>query len=276
MSKSVHRYLTGKIIASTGEFTQQVLRLLRHKIIVPASNFTESQSPQMMARATIVLGIMGCDQPHTLNPRYGYAAACNANAGIDTNKKSGHSVRKNVALSLALMLSDSELDEKVPGNEHLATSSTSIARTLASMELLSQGFTTWEAYINAAEILRTMFLYASEPQPVLIRGAKNAIFLIAKSNITLVVGTLAYDTAHSKNTEERIRCLKLLGWLVRKVRWSQNITSTILLTLVCRIQYFYSPMSTGSSKLLSRRLTRIFLISEIMCYLQLRVCSTTW
>lgn len=144
----------------------------------------------MMARATIVLGIMGCDQPQMLSP----------------------SARKHTALSLALLLSDSALDEPKASD----VSGSSVARTLASMELLSQGFSTWESYINAAEILRTMFAYASGVQPAISRGARNALFKIARTNMPLVIGTLTFDATHAKKIEERLRCLRLIGMFIRK------------------------------------------------------------
>ncbi|KAI9489850.1 hypothetical protein BDB00DRAFT_595478 [Zychaea mexicana] len=159
---------------------------------LPTSSSPESHSPYMMARATIVLGIMGCDQPQML----------------DT------SVRKYTALSLALLLSDSDLDD--PKTQHTDPSHASVARTLASMELLSQGFSTWESYINAAEVLRTMFAYANNTQPAVSRGAKNAIFEIAKTNMPLVIGTLTYDATHTKRTDDRVQCLWIINSFIRK------------------------------------------------------------
>lgn len=155
----------------------------------------------MMARASIVLGIMGCDQPQTLSPR----------------------VRKSTALSLTILLSDAELDDSrntsgTDGEPALSTGS--MARTLSSMELLSQGFQTWETYINAAEVLRTLFMYATDPQPFMAlvsRGAKTAIFQISATNMPLVVSTLTFDTMNAKSMDSRLRCLKIIGTFIRKV-----------------------------------------------------------
>ncbi|KAI7852315.1 hypothetical protein BDC45DRAFT_444103 [Circinella umbellata] len=143
-------------------------------------------------KATIVLGIMGCDQPQMLD----------------------NHVRRYTALSLALLLSDSDLDE--PKSHQSDPSHASVARTLASMELLSQGFNTWESYINAAEVLRTMFAYTTDTQPAVSRGAKNAIFQIASMNTPLVIGTLTYDTSNAKKLEDRIQCLRIIGSFIRK------------------------------------------------------------
>lgn len=154
----------------------------------------------MMARASIVLGIMGCDQPQTLSPR----------------------VRKSTALSLTILLSDAELEEtKHDGVTEPTLSTGSMARTLSSMELLSQGFQTWETYINAAEVLRTLFMYATDSQPVMAlisRGARTAIFKISEANMPLVISTLTFDTMNAKALDDRLRCLKIIGTFIRKVR----------------------------------------------------------
>ncbi|KAI9314144.1 hypothetical protein BX666DRAFT_1970762 [Dichotomocladium elegans] len=185
------RSLFSSAIAGLSE--QEIISLVAYwENYLPTSNSQDSQGPQMMARATIVLGIMGCDQPQLLSPR----------------------VRKFTALSLAFLLSDSDLDDTK--TQHTDLSTASIARTLASMELLSQGFTTWESYINAAEVLRTMFLYALDSQAAMSRGANNAIFKIAETNMPLVIGTLTYDATHAKKTDERVRCLKIIGIFIRK------------------------------------------------------------
>lgn len=149
----------------------------------------------MMSRASIVLGIMGCDQPQILSPR----------------------VRKSTALSLTILLSDAEFDENNATESTLSTGS--MARTLSSMELLSQGFETWETYINAAEVLRTLFMYAADSQPVMgliSRGAKAAIFQISIANMPLVINTLTFDTMNAKVLENRLKCLKIIGMFIRK------------------------------------------------------------
>ncbi|CEI98608.1 hypothetical protein RMCBS344292_12713 [Rhizopus microsporus] len=136
---------------------------------------SENSNPQMMARASIILGIMGCDQPQTLDPR----------------------VRKSTALSLTILLSDVDLDTNNSENNTLSTGS--MARTLSSMELLSQGFKTWENYINAAEVLRTLFMYATNSQPMMAlisRGAKAAIFQISITNMPLEP-ILLYSHVHN-------------------------------------------------------------------------------
>lgn len=187
--------------AVTGLSKDDITALVDYwEAFLPTSSSPENSGPQMMARASIVLGIMGCDQPQTLSPR----------------------VRKSTALSLTILLSDAELDDSrhhtnSEGEQTLSTGS--MARTLSSMELLSQGFQTWETYINAAEVLRTLFMYATDPQPVMAlvsRGAKTAIFQISVANMPLVISTLTFDTMNAKALDGRLRCLKIIGSFIRK------------------------------------------------------------
>lgn len=63
-----------------------------------------------------------------------------------------------------------------------------------------------------------MFVYALDTQPAVSRGANNAIFQIAATNMPLVIGTLTYDATRAKKTSERIRCLKIIGTFIRKVK----------------------------------------------------------
>ncbi|KAI9472282.1 MAG: hypothetical protein EXX96DRAFT_597308 [Benjaminiella poitrasii] len=182
--------------AVTGLSKDDIVTLVDYwEAFLPTSSSPENSGAQMMARASIVLGIMGCDQPQMLPPR----------------------VRKSTALSLTILLSDAELNEARHATSTLSTGS--MARTLSSMELLSQGFSTWEAYINAAEVLRTLFLYATDSQPLMAlvnRGAKSAIFEISTRNMPLVISTLTFDTMRGKTAEDRLRCLKIIGTFIRR------------------------------------------------------------
>jgi hypothetical protein len=110
---------------------------------------------------------------------------------------------------------------------------TTLTRVLSSMELLSQGFTTWEAYINASNVLRTLFTYANQPFSSAVtcqairQGAKNAIFTIAKNNhMSLIIGTLTFDTTHAKKIEHRLGCLKIISSFIRKVNFRKERAQT--------------------------------------------------
>lgn len=174
-----------------------------------------------MTRATNVLGIIGCEQPELLDD----------------------STKKSTALSLTLLLSDANMDETTNTNINTSNSSPSLSqpstttnpsspsammdvltltRILSSMELLSQGFKVWESYINASNVLRTLFSYATNlslQHQFIKQGAKNAIFNIAKSgHILLVIGTLTFDTANDKKIENRLTCLKIISFFIRMVK----------------------------------------------------------
>ncbi|KAG2228566.1 hypothetical protein INT48_008735 [Thamnidium elegans] len=198
--------------AVTGLSPDDIVALVDYwEAFLPTSNLPENSGPQMMARASIVLGIMGCDQPQTLSSR----------------------VRKSTALSLTILLSDAELDESRHASDgEQMLSAGSMARTLSSMELLSQGFQTWETFINAAEVLRTLFMYATDPLPAMAlvsRGAKTAIFQISVANMPLVISTLTFDTMNAKSLDDRLRCLKIIGSFIRKepILLNSNVYSVV-------------------------------------------------
>lgn len=149
----------------------------------------------MIVRASVILGIIGCDQPQKLSTR----------------------VCKSTASSLTLLLSDAEMDNSEEGG---ISSAGSVARILSSMELLSQGFKTWEMHIDAAEVLRTLFMYAADSRPTMAhisRAAKVAIFQISIANMPLVISTLTFDTIQAKSLDVRLRCLKIIGIFIKKV-----------------------------------------------------------
>ncbi|KAI8342819.1 hypothetical protein BC941DRAFT_368797 [Chlamydoabsidia padenii] len=151
--------------------------------------------------------IIGCDQSHVLNER----------------------LRKSTALSLTLLLSDTNMDDTMEQEGTSQPDTTqmdaiTLTRILSSMELLSQGFTTWEAYINASNVLRTLITFANQTGPSLApgrvairQGAKNAIFTIARNNhMSLVIGTLTYDTTRARKIDHRLACLKIISSFIRK------------------------------------------------------------
>jgi hypothetical protein len=131
--------------------------------------------------------------------------------------------RKETALSLTLLLSDTEQDmgeSKENTASHGAISQVVAARLTASMELLSEGFSTWEVYIKSSEVLRTLFMYAGDSQASSLqinRTARTAIFHIANSHMPLVIGTLTYDMMNAQKMEDRLACMKVINMFARKV-----------------------------------------------------------
>ncbi|KAG2186975.1 hypothetical protein INT44_003203 [Umbelopsis vinacea] len=167
---------------------------------LPTSSDIESVGQQVMARATIILAIIGSNNPEALAPE----------------------TRKETALSLTLLLSDTEQDiseSKENTASHGAISQVVAARLTASMELLSEGFSTWEVYIKSSEVLRTLFMYAGDSQASSLqinRTARTAIFHIANSHMPLVIGTLTYDMMNAQKMEDRLACMKVINMFARK------------------------------------------------------------
>ncbi|KAM3583827.1 hypothetical protein VKS41_003798 [Umbelopsis sp. WA50703] len=166
---------------------------------LPTSCDIESVGPQVMARATIILAIIGSNNPEALSPE----------------------TRKVTALSLTILLSDTEheVDNKENEQQQGNISQAATARLTASMELLAEGFSTWEAYIKSAEVLRTIFAYTGDrhsTSPQINRTARAAIFQIANNHMPLVVGTLTYDMMNAQKMEDRLACMRVVNMFARK------------------------------------------------------------
>ena len=109
-----------------------------------------------------------------------------------------------MALSLTILLND---DSRV-------------SYKVASIDLLAQGFASWQPFIRADAVLKTLFSMAMDPQPnggVVSRRARRAITQIASVNSVLFVTTLTQEILDAKKTVERIGLLKLMSIFTRKV-----------------------------------------------------------
>ncbi|KAG1455984.1 hypothetical protein G6F46_007924 [Rhizopus delemar] len=194
---------------------------------------SDNISPQMIVRASVILGIIGCDQPQKLSTR----------------------VCKSTASSLTLLLSDAEMDNSEEGG---ISSAGSVARILSSMELLSQGFKTWEMHIDAAEVLRTLFMYAADSRPTMAhisRAAKVAIFQISIANMPLVISTLTFDTIQAKSLDVRLRCLKIIGIFIKKepillYSYVQSVIETVVKTLDPNVPHMREAMVQSTTSIL--------------------------
>lgn len=192
------------------------------------------RNSQMIVRAAVILGIMGCDQPQTLVSR----------------------VRKSTALSLTILLSDAEMDTTDTEDNTLSTGS--MSRTLSSMELLSQGFKTWEMYINATEVMRTLFMYATDSRPMMrfvISAAKTTIFQISIANMPLVISTLTIDTIQAKSLDTRLRCLKIIGTFIKKepillYSYIHNVIEAVVKTLDPNVPHVREAMVQPTTSIL--------------------------
>ncbi|KZT39908.1 WD40 repeat-like protein [Sistotremastrum suecicum HHB10207 ss-3] len=87
-------------------------------------------------------------------------------------------------------------------------------RVLA-IDLCASGFQIWQHYVDAMEILRSLFALAtgdaaSSPQ------ARAAVLQIASSNTPLFITTLALDIAHPQSVDQRKSIMPLVAFLIRK------------------------------------------------------------
>ncbi|KAF9934508.1 hypothetical protein FBU30_001649 [Linnemannia zychae] len=152
---------------------------------LPAAAAPDSCSSQYMARSAIILGIIGAENADALPER----------------------IRKLAALSLTILLND---DSRV-------------SYRVASIDLLSQGFASWQPFIRADAVLKTLFVMAMDTHTansLVSRRARRAIALIALVNPTLFVSTLTQEIHDSKKAIDRIGLLKLISIFSRKVLYN--------------------------------------------------------
>ncbi|KAG0214457.1 hypothetical protein BGX33_002092 [Mortierella sp. NVP41] len=148
---------------------------------LPAAALPDSCSSQYMARSAVILGILGAENAEALPER----------------------VRKLAALSLTILLND---DSRV-------------SYKVASIDLLSQGFASWQPFIRADAVLKTLFVMAMDTQTsnsLVSRRARRAIAQIALVNPALFVTTLTQDILDSKRPSDRAGLLKLISVFSRK------------------------------------------------------------
>ncbi|KAF9112405.1 hypothetical protein BGX27_003447 [Mortierella sp. AM989] len=160
----------------------EITSLIKHwSVYLPAAALPDSFSSQFMARSAIILGILGAENVDALPEK----------------------IRKLVALSLTILLND---DSRV-------------SYKIASIDLLAQGFASWQPYIRADAVLNTLFGMAMDSQPgntLVSRRARRAIAQIAIINPVLFVATLTQDILDAKKPTDRIGLLKLVSIFSRK------------------------------------------------------------
>ncbi|KIL67749.1 hypothetical protein M378DRAFT_73182 [Amanita muscaria Koide BX008] len=114
-------------------------------------------------------------------------------------------VLKDIAKSLALLLQDDK----------------SLYRALA-VDLCSRGFHVWQHYIDAMEILRSLFNLATTSKKDIIdvqnigAQARSAVLNIASSNTPLFMTTLGLDILNPPSLEHRRAVLQIVAFLIRK------------------------------------------------------------
>ncbi|KAI9633004.1 uncharacterized protein MKK02DRAFT_40384 [Dioszegia hungarica] len=92
-----------------------------------------------------------------------------------------------------------------------------------AIELASKGFTTWQAFVDPAEMLRRLFLLStSNPSTSTSQGsqisaqARLAVLHVASSNPALFMSTLSMDILDAKSVEGRKSIMKLCVYMARK------------------------------------------------------------
>lgn len=99
----------------------------------------------------------------------------------------------------------------------------SLYRVLA-VDLCSRGFHVWQHYIDAREILRSLFTLATTSRKDFISlqnigaQARLAVLQIASSHTGLFMTTLGLDILHAPTLEDRKSVMQIVAYLIRKVR----------------------------------------------------------
>ena len=118
-----------------------------------------------------------------------------------------HSALTDISKSIALYLHDEK----------------SLYRVLA-VDLCSRGFHVWQHYIDAREILRSLFTLATTSRKDFINlqnigaQARLAVLQIASSHTGLFMTTLGLDILHAPTLEDRKSVMQIVAYLIRKVR----------------------------------------------------------
>lgn len=99
----------------------------------------------------------------------------------------------------------------------------SLYRVLA-VDLCSRGFHVWQHYIDAREILRSLFTLATTSRKDFINlqnigaQARLAVLQIASSHTGLFMTTLGLDILHAPSLEDQKSVMQIVAYLIRKVR----------------------------------------------------------
>jgi len=95
-------------------------------------------------------------------------------------------------------------------------------RVLA-IELCSRGFDIWQNYVDAKEMLRSLFVLATNAKKESISSqnvgphARTAVLHIVTHNTSLFMTTLSLDILHPRDLEHRKSVMQLVAFLIRKV-----------------------------------------------------------
>ena len=92
-----------------------------------------------------------------------------------------------------------------------------------AIDLCSRGFAVWQHYIDAMEMLRSLFNLATSSKKESITAqnigpqARQAVLQVVTNNTGLFMTTLSLDILHPQSLEHRKSVLQLVAFLTRKV-----------------------------------------------------------
>ena len=95
-----------------------------------------------------------------------------------------------------------------------------VAHQAVSLELLIRGFSTFQNYLDAVQVLRSVFRLATAVNisNVLRNLARQTILSVASVNAPLFMTVLSFDAMQADaDPEERAATMKLIAFMVRKV-----------------------------------------------------------
>jgi hypothetical protein len=95
---------------------------------------------------------------------------------------------------------------------------------ILAIDLCSRGFQVWQNYVDAVDILRALFTFATNASKHAITAqnvgaqARLAVLQIVSSSTPLFMTTLGLDILHPRTVDYRKSVLQIVAFLIRKVR----------------------------------------------------------
>ena len=102
-----------------------------------------------------------------------------------------------------------------------------------AIDLCSRGFAVWQHYIDAMEMIRSLFNLATSSKKESINAqnigpqARQAVLHVVTNNTGIFMTTLSLDILHPQSLEHRKSVLQLVAFLTRKVRRNRNFLRTV-------------------------------------------------
>lgn len=121
---------------------------------------------------------------------------------------------------------------------------------ILAIDLCARGFSTWQQYIDAMEMLRSLLSLATTSKKESISSenaspqARLAVLQIASSNTHLFMTTLTLDIVNPTSTEHRKSVLQIVAFLIRKVK-EYIIASWPVINKLHRNLWYYLQICRG-------------------------------